>query len=287
MGFDRPGNDASVMENIVQGLKWSFDMFFNMTLDKHKSLFVQIESIQLTLDALFNLVMRLGQDNIDSYHLLLQASPLIDDLINKAKTEDRGPALYYKFKQRQFLGIYQDEQGDRTAALGRYKEAIKVWWEMHRLKSYGSGNGANDPYAEGCGILYDIAALSYVHHDFKTCLESIGHIISFYEEVWKARPQIPNPVQKRYATSLGIGGTCAMAEENGPLALKYFSEALSIFRVFPDETAYVSQTERLVSQLTHEMMNQPRTGLSGGQATVESDSQSRSQNRRVFRRKKK
>jgi hypothetical protein len=289
MGFDRPENDASVLVNIVEGLRWSFGMFFNMTLDKDKissNPFVQIESIQLTLDALFNLVMRVGQESAESYALLLQASPLIDTLIGSVTAKDRGPALYYKFKQRQFLGIYQDEQGDRIAALQRYKEAINVWWEMHQLKSYGSGNGANDPYAEGCGILYDIAALSYIQRDFKTCLESIGHIADFYEEVWRARPQIPHPVQKKHATALGIGGTCAIAEENGTLAWKYLNEALSIFRGLPDEAAYIAQTESLLSQVSREMINKAAPRRESA-TSVETDPQSGAQSRRVYRRKKK
>lgn len=286
MGFDR-SDDSSVKQIIIEGLTLSFNMFFNLTLRNESNQFVRLESIQMTLDAMFNLVMRIGQNNVDSFHILTRATDLIDELIESVKSEHYGPSLYYKFKQRQFLAIYWEEQGAKEAALKRYKEAMQVWWEMHKLKSYGSGNGAHDPYAEGCGILYDIAALSSIQQDYQTCLESIDHIIHFYEEVWSKRPKIPLQVIKNHALRLGIGGTCAMSIGNGVLAIQYLNEALLLFQQ-ANEIEYARQTEALLSTVTINQKSEILSNPHEDGTSIEGDPQSMSgsSSRRVYRRKK-
>jgi hypothetical protein len=291
MGFERSENNAEVTENILDGLRWSFDMFYNLSQRNDIGKFDRVDAIQMALDSMFNLVMRIGQNSDASNQLLLRVTPLIDELLRVVRREHYGPALYYKFKQRQFLGIYLEEQGDQIAALKRYKEAILVWWEMHKLKSYGSGNGAHDPYAEGCGILYDIAALSSAHQDFATCLESIDHVLRFHNEVWAARSQIPQPVLKKHAFHLGVGGTCAKSSGNDSLALRYLYEALSIFKEMPEESQYVTQTEALIWELVQrkkkaeERVDSKTT--SDEEVSIAGDTVPGSQSRRVYRRKKK
>lgn len=290
MGFERSANDSEVTENILDGLRWSFDMFYALSQRNDTRNFDLVHALQMTLDSMFNLVMRLGQNSAASNQLLLSVTPLIDQFLGMVKSEHYGPALYYKFKQRQFLGIYLEEQGDQISALKRYKEAIMVWWEMHKLKSYGSGNGAHDPYAEGCGVLYDIAALSYAHQDFSVCQESIDHVLRFHDEVWETRSQIPQPVLKKHAFHLGLGGNCAMANRNDSLALKYFTESLSILKDIPEESRFVKQTEEMIQKL---VQRQERKSPIDSKVTLDEeisisgDKAASSQSRRVYRRKKK
>jgi tetratricopeptide (TPR) repeat protein len=245
------------------------------------------DATQMALDSIFNLVMRLGQNSDASFQQLRRATTLIDELLKIVRPEHYGPALYYKFKHRHFLGLYLEEQGFLLAALERYKEAALVWWEMHKLKSYGSGNGAHDPYAEGCAILYDIAALSYSHQDFETCLESIHHILHFYKEVWGLRSQIPQPVLKKHALHLGIGGSCAMSNGNDTLALKYLSEALSIFKQMPEELQYITHTESMVEELLQRKERNKKAKATPEEEISITGEALSSPNRRVHRRKKK
>lgn len=133
MGFERSQKDTEegIPEKIVEGLLWSFNMYFNISVHNVQNLTAHLESTQLTLDAMFNLVMRLGHENNLTLEILLQVDSLVDNLVNSVKKEHYGPALYYKFKQQQFISIHFELIDDSISALKYYKKTMEVEGNIH------------------------------------------------------------------------------------------------------------------------------------------------------------
>ena len=250
MGFLKEAQetgDSKVAEKILEGLAWTYNTLRDVTAMK-SSVRDRLEGVQLTLEAMFSYTMRLSEsDTEEALRVLKEAEPMIEFLLANVGSNSYGPSLYYKFKHREFPCLIYEYMGRPKRALAAYKEAMEVWWEMHKYKSYGSGNGVMDPYFEGSIVLERIAALSMDTGDLQGCVDSVQSIVGFYNEIWASKTAdiIPEKVLREYANRLALGTECANKIGNKALTKQFNDKAVATMRLLPRSTQTEGQLSRL------------------------------------------
>ena len=211
MGFVKEGEALMDREMILEGLRWVYSSLMDLTA-KQDTLAKKMEGAQLTLDAMFSYLMRVTEnDALAGLQILRDTQPVLDFFIANVHPNWYGPALYYKFKFKEFPGPIYENMKMYREALAAFNEAMDVWWEMHSYKSYGSGNGAMDPYFEGSRVLESVAMMAHHLGEYRRGVEAIKMVIDFYEEIWaiKSAANIPVNVLILQGNRLLIGVMCA------------------------------------------------------------------------------
>lgn len=298
MGFLKEGEDSegfNMADSILEGLGWTFNTLRDVS-SHLESVEAKVEGAQLVLEAMFSYAMRLAvTDPEKTLEVLKECEQTVDFLMTHVAKVHYGPALYYKFKHREFPAPIYENLNRPQEALEAYEQAMAVWWEMHRYKSYGSGNGAIDPYFEGSRVLESIAALSCMKGQYRRGLAAVEHIVSFYDEIWapKSAATVPNNVRLMHGNRLGLGAQCARDAGDWTLARRLARDATFVL-----STATGSETDRTIlalrtlqtemtEKLTH-LDDITRDGPSGSSMS-DSSTNDRSQkvSKRMMKRKEK
>jgi hypothetical protein len=292
MGFLKEGEDSagfSMADSILEGLAWTYTTLRDVT-SHMESAEAKLEGAQLVLEAMFSYAMRLAvTDPAATLQVLKECEPTLDFLLGSVATVHYGPALYYKFKHREFPAPIYESLERPQEALEAYEEAMAVWWEMHEHKSYGSGNGAVDPYFEGSRVLESIAALSCQTGQHAKGLEAVQHIVDFYQEIFapKSAASIPNKVRLLHGNRLGLGAQCARDMGDFSLSHRLAGDAISVLSAAQGENTDV--TVQALFKLQVELAGRTKSadGARGIHTSDSSSSSSGKATKRMMKRKKK
>ena len=141
-----------------------------------------VDVLQWTLETAFELAISLGAEEL--LFIMDSVGPTIEYLLKKVSTNDKGNALYYSFKQKEFMANALHLLGRFEPQLELLLQAKEVWLEMTKLNWYGSGAGIINPYAEGAEVQHNIAVLLCMQHRYEEGLQAGHQAISLYTKRW-------------------------------------------------------------------------------------------------------
>jgi len=104
--------------------------------------------------------------------------------LKKVGSKERGKALYYSFKQKEFKANALHLLGRFDTQLQLLLEAKEVWLEMTKLNWFGSGSGIINPNVEGAEVLHNIAVLLCMQHRYDEGLAAGNQAINLYTSRW-------------------------------------------------------------------------------------------------------
>jgi hypothetical protein len=115
--------------------------------------YYDIKLLQEILESSFDLVIIDIYDDMEKLRIMEEIKDFIDKLIESVDISQKGIALYYKFKHREFISNICFRQNNILCEINSLQDTYLVWLELLELNFYGSGNGIVDRFKEGSNIL--------------------------------------------------------------------------------------------------------------------------------------
>ena len=141
-----------------------------------------VDVLQWTLETAFELAISLGAEEL--LFIMDSIESTIECLLKKVSRSDKGKALYYNFKQKEFKANALHLLGRFESQLELLLQAKEVWLEMTKLNWYGSGAGIINPNAEGAEVQHNIAVLLCMQHRYDEGLQAGHEAITLYTRRW-------------------------------------------------------------------------------------------------------
>ncbi len=232
LGDPRQGNPDEVanIQTLLQKILRILLLFSNDS--------APVDVLQWTLETAFELAISVGPDEL--VVIMDSVESTIRCLLKKVGSKERGKALYYSFKQKEFKANALHLLGHFDTQLQLLLEAKEVWLEMSKLNWFGSGSGIINPNVEGAEVLHNIAVILCMQHRYDEGLAAGKQAINLYTSRWNDMTvcnnekqcgiyAAPFETQAALATVYRNIGICAESHEKYREARALFGLAYNIW----------------------------------------------------------
>lgn len=137
-GLDRLLQDPAAPRLLLFCARWTLAACRRAAEQAAPGSRAELEAVQGALDAFYNYIVLFNQVDLPAYleqgeSEFAGAAGAVARLQQLVAPQDRGAAMYFRFKLEEMRATLHKQRGDVSRMLGAFEDAAEVWMQMHQV----------------------------------------------------------------------------------------------------------------------------------------------------------